>query len=120
MSADPKNGAVPDNKLGTVRIAPSVLATIVHAAASNVSGVLRMGTTNSKEGLGRFFNREENPGVEIKVQEGVVSADLYIIVSRDANLKEVGKQVQSDVSKAIRFMVGMPVQQINVYIQNVE
>ncbi len=111
-----------DKKLGTVRIAPSVLVTIVNSAALAVPGVLRMGdaTRVDNPGLGRIFHRDDNNGVRIEVREERVSTDLYLVVSKEANLLGVGKQVQSDVSKAIRFMVGMSVEQVNVYIQNVE
>lgn len=106
-----------------MRIAPGVLVTIVTSAALGVSGVLRIGDATRVDGgsgLGRIFHRDETNGVKIEVRDEKVQADLYLIVSKDANMLEVGKQVQSDVSKAIRFMVGMPVEQINVYIQNVE
>jgi len=111
-----------EKKLGTVRIARGVLVTIVNSAALSVPGVLRMGDTVRVDGagLGRIFHRDENSGVRIEVRDEKVQADLYLIVNKDANMLEVGKQVQSDVSKAIRFMVGMPVEQVNVYIQNVE
>lgn len=106
-------------KLGTVRIAPGVLATIVHSATLGVEGVIRMGDSNPPS-LSRIFNRDENGGVKIDVRENKVYADLFIIVDKEANIAQVGKQVQGDVSRAIRHMVGMPVEQINVYIQNVE
>jgi uncharacterized alkaline shock family protein YloU len=108
-----------NKKLGTVRIAPSVLATIVQSATLGVEGVIRMGDTSSAS-LSRIFSRTENEGVKIEVVEGQVRADLYVIVNKNANMAQVGKQVQADVSRAIRLMVGMPVEQINVYIQNVE
>ncbi len=108
-----------NKKLGTVRIAPGVLATIVQSSTLAVSGVIRMGDASSPT-LSRIFSRDENAGVKIEVVNGKVRADLYIIVDKTANMAQLGKQVQSDVSRAIRLMVGMPVEQINVYIQNVE
>jgi uncharacterized alkaline shock family protein YloU len=108
-----------NKKLGTVRIAPGVLVTIVQSSTLAVEGVIRMGDTSSAS-LSRIFSRDENGGVKIEVVDGKVRADLYIIVDKDANMAQVGKQVQADVSRAIRLMVGMPVEQINVYIQNVE
>ncbi len=114
-----------DKKFGTVRIAPGVLAAIVNAATLEVAGVLRMGEVAgaASNGLrGRIFTgrHAEHRGVQIEVREGSVHADLYVIVSKDQNMREVGRQVQDSVSKAIRQMVGMPVEQINVFIQNVE
>ena len=114
-----------DKKLGTVRIAPAVLITIVSSAALSVPGVLRMGDPTRTDGgasagLGRIFHRDENNGVRIEVEDNKVRASLYLIVSKDANMLELGKQVQREVSTAIRNMLGMPVEQVNVYIQNVE
>lgn len=122
MSANATTNARGQNgkKLGTVRIAPGVLATIVEATTLGVEGVIRMGDTTGSASLSRIFSRENNDGVKIEVKEDKVYADLYIIVDKTANLAQVGKQVQGDVSTAIRHLVGMPVEQINVYIQNVE
>lgn len=123
MSANATSNAKGQNgkKLGTVRIAPGVLATIVEATTLGVEGVIRMGdAANNSASLSRIFNRDNNDGVKIEVKEEKVYADLYIIVDKSANLAQVGKQVQGDVSTAIRHLVGMQVEQINVYIQNVE
>ncbi len=112
----------PEQGVGKVRIAPGVLITIINSAALGVPGVIRMGLAPRVEGIaiGRIFHRDERNGIRVEVHEEKVKADLYLIVSKDAKMLDVGKQVQSDVSKAIRFMVGMPVEQVNVYIQNVE
>lgn len=120
MTAELNKNGQPAKKLGTVRIAPSVLGTIVHSSTLAVEGVTRMGNAHSAS-LGRIFGRDDgSDGVKIEVKEDKVYADLYIIVDKDANMALVGKQVQEDVSRAIRDMLGMPVEQINVYIQNVE
>lgn len=108
-----------------MRIAPGVLAAIINAATIEVAGVLHMGEVPPTSGnpiRGRMFmgKHDEHRGVKIEVREGKVHADLYVVVSKDQNMRQVGRQVQDEVSKAIRHMVGMPVEHINVFIQNVE
>jgi len=44
---------------------------------------------------------------------------VYIVVEAGHNMYQVGTQVQKEISKAILRMVGMPVQEVNVYIQDV-
>ena len=66
------NGTQSDKKIGTVRIAPNVLVTIITAAASNVSGVLRFGNSPQR----RLFTRDTTDGVKVEVKDGAVSADL--------------------------------------------
>jgi len=104
-----------EEKLGTVRIAPGVLATIVRLTALDVEGVSRLSTG----GVGKFLTRE-TPGVKVQVEENEVAVDLYVVTKRDANLLQVGTQVQQKVAEAIRHMVGMDVREVNVYIQDVD
>ncbi len=104
-----------EEKLGTVRIAPGVLATIVRLTALSVEGVSRLGPG----GMGKFLARE-TPGVKVHVEDNQVTVDLYIVAKRDANLLQVGSQVQQRVVEAIRHMVGMDARAVNVYIQDVD
>jgi len=104
-----------EEKLGTVRIAPGVLATIVRLTALGVDGVSRL----SSGGVGKFLSRE-TPGVKVQVEDNAVTVDLYIVVKRDTNLLQVGTQVQQQVAEAIRHMVGMDAREVNVYIQDVD
>lgn len=107
--------------LGQVTIAPGVLITIARLTALSVPGVVRMGP-----GLGpkpeRLLRRRgaARDGVYITVEDGVVVADLCIIVDRDVNLLHLAEQVQTEVTRAIHDMVGMGVREVNVHIQDVE
>lgn len=104
-----------EKNLGTVRIAPGVLATIVRLTALGVEGVSRL----SSGGMGKFLSREM-PGVKVQVEDHEVTVDLYVVAKRDTNLLQVGTQVQQQVAEAIRHMVGMDVREVNVYIQDVD
>ena len=102
--------------LGTVSIAPGVLATIVSLTAQAVPGVARLGST----GVGRLLGRgDAAEGVRVQVKDEAVWADVYLVVEEGRNMYQVGTQVQKEVSKAVLQMVGMPVQEVNVYVQDV-
>jgi uncharacterized alkaline shock family protein YloU len=104
-------------QLGTVRIAPGVLATIASLTALAVPGVSRLGAG----GVERLFGRESlTAGVKVQVKDQAVWVDVYIVVEAGRNMYQVGSQVQTDITQAILQMVGMPVQEVNVYIQDVE
>jgi uncharacterized alkaline shock family protein YloU len=55
----------------------------------------------------------------LTVKDNTVSADLYIVVDSGVDIVEVGTAVQEEVASAIEMMVGMQVQEVNVYIQDV-
>ncbi|MBF6613943.1 MAG: Asp23/Gls24 family envelope stress response protein [Chloroflexi bacterium] len=109
-----------ETKLGTVRIAPSVLATIVSLTARSVRGVRDMSAVSRPPGrvLPRT-NMGSAPGVILQVRNGTIGADVYIVAEADTNLKTLGRNVQRRVRESLNQMVGMPADQVNVYIEDV-
>lgn len=105
------------DNLGSVRVAPGVLATIASLTALAVPGVARM----SEQGVGRFVRRNERPaaGVKLQLREEQVYIDLFIVVERGVSMYDVAVQVQREVREAVTQMVGIPVREINVFIHDV-
>ena len=109
-----------DTKLGTVRIAPSVLAMIVSLTAQSVRGVAGMSavTRPPNRVLGRP-NMGSAPGVSLTVRNGTVGTDVYIVAEPDTNLRRLGQTVQRRVRDAMLHMVDLNTEQVNVYIEDV-
>ncbi len=103
---------------GKTTIAPEVLITIVRMAALSVPGVSAMAPIPG--GVDRFFRRGINEGIRLTVRQEVVTGDLFIVVKEDVNIREVGRNVQQQVARAIQEMVGMDVVQLDVHIENIE
>lgn len=103
---------------GKTTVAPDVLITIARMAALNVPGVSAMATVSG--GVDRFFHRGVNEGIRITIEDGVVTGDIYVIVHGSVNIREVGRDVQQQVARAIQEMVGMEVRRMDVHIENIE
>ncbi len=103
---------------GKTTVAPEVLITIARMAALSVPGVSAMAPISG--GVDRFFRRGVNEGLRISVHENVVVGDIYGIVKNGVNIREVGRNVQQQVARAIQEMVGMDVVQLDVHIENIE
>ncbi len=107
----------PEADFCTVKISPSALATIAGLTARAVPGVLRTtGGTVSR------LVRRDNPtrGVKLRVRGDQVYLDIHVVVEQGTDLVRVGSQIQRDVAQAIDKMVGLPVAEINVYVQDME
>jgi uncharacterized alkaline shock family protein YloU len=104
--------------LGKVTIAPDVLVTIARLATLSVPGVCRMAPHWAAWIKGATGAASE--GTRLLVEDGVVFADLYIVVDGSVSMLDVGSAVQASVSRAIRDMVGMEVGEVNVHIEDVE
>ncbi|HEX9067869.1 MAG TPA: Asp23/Gls24 family envelope stress response protein [Ktedonobacterales bacterium] len=104
--------------LGTVRIAPRVLRTVIEEAARGVRGVARLARSagNITQLVGRAIPIH---GVGLHVQGQDVSVDLYLIVEQSANMVEVGTAVQEAVSVAIEEILGMHTKVVNVFVQDI-
>lgn len=103
---------------GKTTIAPDVLITIARLTALGVDGVSRMWTDPAA--VGRIFHRSYSEGVHIDIEDGTVFADLYLILKSNVNLREVSRNVQQQVARAISEMVGMPVGRVNIHIEDIE
>lgn len=104
---------------GKTTIAPEVLLTIARLTTLGVSGVSRMGAVSG--GVNRFFQRGLGEGVRIDIQENdVVTADLYVILQCDVNIREVSRNIQHKVARAISEMVGMQVGRVNVHVEDID
>lgn len=108
-----------EDSVGTIRIAPSVLSTIVSLTTLAVPGVSAM-NGNVVSGMGRLIGRNsQRQGVKVQVRDDAVFVDVHIIVEPGVNMLQVGNRIQQDVTEAIETMVGMPVREVNVFIQDV-
>ena len=103
---------------GIIMVAPQVLVTIARSVTLDTPGVARMSPVPG--GFDRFLHRAGGPeGVKVEVEEGVVSVDLFIVAQPQVNMLHLGQEIQKEVARAIQQMVGMPVREVNVHIQDV-
>lgn len=104
---------------GKTTIAPEVLLTIARLTTLGVPGVSRMSPTPG--GVNRLFRRGVGEGVRLDIREDDrVYADLYVILQADVNVREVSRQIQQHVSRAITDMVGMTVGRVNVHVEDID
>jgi uncharacterized alkaline shock family protein YloU len=103
---------------GKTTIAIDVLLAIARLTALNVPGVSRLVTPAGVKGL--FKRSQHQEGVSILVEDDTVSADLYLTLKNDVNIREVCRTVQHDVARAISEMVGMQVGRIDIHVEDID
>ena len=124
VPAAPPGGAGQPAGRYVLRVAPGVLAAIVQRAAERVPGVIRL-TDVSARAVQRRLVRDRSStytrgGLRLAVHDGRVRITLNLVIGRSQNLQRVGAAVQAAVSQAVEQLVGMPVEQVDVYVQDVE
>jgi uncharacterized alkaline shock family protein YloU len=108
----------PNATPGKTTVAPEVLTTIARLSALSVPGVDRLAPVSG--GVNRLFKRGASDGVQIEVQDNTVFADLFLVLKQDVNIREVSRNVQQQVARALQEMVGMDIGQIDIHIEDIE
>ena len=103
---------------GKTTVAPDVLVTIARMSALSVPGVSRMAQVTG--GVNRLFKRGTNDGVRIEVEDNTIVASLYLILKKDVNVREVSRNVQQQVARALQEMVGMDVGDVEIHIEDID
>jgi uncharacterized alkaline shock family protein YloU len=107
-----------EHKTGKTTVAPDVLVNIARLSALSVAGVSRM--ANVTGGVNRLFKRGIHDGVRIEVEDNVIVVDLFIILKQDVNIREVSRNVQRQVARAIQEMIGMEIESIEIHIEDID
>jgi uncharacterized alkaline shock family protein YloU len=105
---------------GSTTIAPEVLLTIAQLTATSVQGVSRLSHVQ-RTSVNRLLKPAQyREGVKIDIVDDIVNVDLYIILKNDVNVREVSRNIQHEVTRAITEMVGMIVGRIDIHIEDVD
>jgi uncharacterized alkaline shock family protein YloU len=104
--------------IGKTTIAPEVLLSIARLTTLGTSGVSRLGSTPGS--VNRLLKHDPNHGVMIAVENNTVYVDIYVILENDVNIREVCRNIQKQIARAISEMVGMEVGQINIHVDDID
>lgn len=101
----------------SLKVSRGVVEAIVRFAALEVEGVAGLAERPSVERL--FLRPRERLGVRLDVREGAATIDLYLLLRRGVDMRQVSSRVQTAVHEAVTQLVGMPVREVNVHVQDV-
>lgn len=103
---------------GKTTIAPNVLLTIARLSTLEIQGVSRMAPVPG--GVSWLPKRSQAEGVRVEIEDDRVFADIYVILKHNVNVREVSRNIQCEVTRAISKMVGMEVGRVNLHIEDID
>lgn len=104
---------------GKTTVASDVLLTIARLTTLGVPGVSRLGVVPSNAAR-VLKGAHVGEGVAIDIEDGLVLADIYVVLHNDLNVQNVARKIQVEVSRAISEMVGMAAGAINIHVQDID
>jgi uncharacterized alkaline shock family protein YloU len=105
---------------GKTTISIDVILTIARLTTLDVPGVSRMSRVPSRRFKSMLLYRQDEDGLHIEVEDDTVYTEIYVILESDVNIREVGRNIQTAVARAITDMIGMQVGLINVHVEDID
>jgi uncharacterized alkaline shock family protein YloU len=106
---------------GKIDIADQVVAVIAGSAAVECYGLVGMVSRKQlKDGIAELLGRENmSRGVEVRRDGDRTNLDLYVVVSYGVKISEVAHNIQTKVKYVLEDVVGLRVDEVNIYVQGV-
>ena len=120
MSDSMQGTAVVATDVENMSLAPGVMETIIRIAVSDVDGVVGVCSPATRGPRKLFAPKPVAPGVEATMDEnGNANIALHLTVTYGYVLPDVAAQVREAVAEALVTQVGVGVNSIDVYIDNI-
>ena len=107
-----------DPPRGKVTVSPGVLMAIAHMAARGVPGVKAVGRVHSTRAA--MLRGRAGGGVSLVNQDGVITGDMYLVVKSGFNVRDVCREVQKQVARALEEMAGMNVARLDIHVEDID
>ncbi|MDR1540182.1 MAG: Asp23/Gls24 family envelope stress response protein [Clostridiales bacterium] len=108
------------NEYGVITIDNEVVARIAGMAAIDCYGIVGMAAKNIKDGLVQLLKMESlTKGIHLKITESSIVIDLHIIVEYGTNISAIADSTISTVKYRVEENIGMPVTEVNIFVEGV-
>ena len=105
---------------GRIEVFPSVVAVVAGHAAVACYGVMGMSARGLRDGVALLLRRDNlHKGVDVREAAGQLVIDLYVIVEYGTRITAVAQNLQSTVRFEVERLLGVPVGEVNVFVQGV-
>jgi len=107
-----------EKRLGRIEISPHAIAIIAGDAVLKCYGVVGMASKNLMGGIADLLQPDRwQRGVDVRVRDGKVAVDLYVIIQYGTRISEVAHGVMNGVKYALEQGLGVPIAEVNVHVQ---
>ena len=103
-----------------IKISDDVVASIIGLAATEVEGITSIVPNVTYERLAKSGTKNRSKGIKLVIEDGSITADLYMNIRYGYSIPVVTSQVQERVSNAIENMSGLKVSAVNIHIVGID
>lgn len=111
-----------NTKDGQIELSDEVIATVVGGATTEIFGVVGMASRAAFKDNVQALLRRDNyaKGVVVKATDAGIAVDVYTVLSYGVKISEVAKNIQDRVQFSLESQLGITVEAVNVFVQNIK
>jgi uncharacterized alkaline shock family protein YloU len=94
------------------------VSTIVSQTALQTYGVVGMAARGLVNGFAHILTRNPQLGVEIRVEDGAIHVDVYVVMEYGTRLSTVALALIHSIRFHVERALGLPVAAVRVHIQD--
>ncbi len=102
---------------GQIQVSPTAIASIVNEAVLTCYGVVGTTAKDLVTGIADVLSRERKRGVEVRVEEGRIIIDVYVVIEYGTRIAAVARSIMNVVKFSIERTLGIPVAKVNVHVE---
>jgi len=107
-----------EEQLGKIDISPTAVSTIASRAINQCYGVVGMANKNLVNGIANVLSRDSKRGIDVTIdKENRIIIDVYVIVEYGVRIRAVAESIQHTVKFHVEKSLGLPVEEVNVFVQ---
>lgn len=109
---------ITEKDVGQTTVSTEVLHKIARLTTLSVQGVSRMASFHG--GIEQLLDKEEYKGAKVQIKDNQVFVDIFVVLMSNYNVRDISREIQSRVSRAISEMIGMEVGRVDIHIMDID
>ncbi len=102
---------------GRIEVSPTAIASIANEAVLTCYGVVGTVAKDLSTGIANLLTPGRKKGVEVTVEDGQITIDIYVIIEYGTRISSVARSVMNVVKFNIERSLGVPVAKVNVHVE---
>ena len=102
---------------GRIEVSPAAVASITYAAVVTCYGVVGTVSKDLATGIATTLDHDRKQGIVVRVEDGQVHIDVYVIIEYGTRIATVARSVMSVVKYEVERALGVHVTEINVHVE---
>ena len=102
---------------GRIEVSAAAIASIANEAVQTCYGVVGTSAKDLATGIVNLLSRESKRGIEVHIEDGRLSIDVFVIIEYGTRIAAVARSVMSVVKYTVERALGVPVAEVNVHVQ---